>query len=71
MQQDISFVLDTDNIALCDLLKITSVANSGGQAKMMITSGLVSRNNIIETRKTAKIKAGDIIKLKGITINVH
>lgn len=48
-------------IALCDLLKLTGLVNSGGHAKQVIAEGCVLRNGIIETRKTAKIKAGETI----------
>ena len=34
--QTIEFTLNTEHIALCDLLKLTGLANSGGQAKTMI-----------------------------------
>ncbi|MBR7059100.1 MAG: RNA-binding S4 domain-containing protein [Neisseriaceae bacterium] len=71
MTKKISFNLNNkDYIALCDLLKITSVANSGGEAKQMITQSLVLRGNEIETRKTAKIKAGEVIYCNGVSIEV-
>ncbi|MBO7081783.1 MAG: RNA-binding S4 domain-containing protein [Neisseriaceae bacterium] len=55
------FVLQQPHIELCQLLKITGIANSGGQAKMMIADQMVLRNGNIETRKTAKIGAGETI----------
>ena len=59
----ISFSLNgNENIALCDLLKLVSLCNSGGQAKMMIADGQVLRNGVVETRKTAKIRAGEKIE---------
>ena len=59
----ISFSLNgNDHIALCDLLKLTALTNSGGQAKMMIADGQVLRNGVVETRKTAKIRAGEKIE---------
>ena len=51
-----------EHIALCDLLKLTGLADSGGQAKTWIA----------ETRKTAKILAGEIIELdNGSAIKVQ
>ena len=41
-------------IALCDLLKLTGLVESGGRAKQLIRQ--------VETRKTAKIIAGDCIQ---------
>ena len=48
-------------IALCDLLKLTGIANSGGQGKAMVADGLVTVDGEIELRKTAKIRKGQIV----------
>ncbi|WP_159991857.1 RNA-binding S4 domain-containing protein [Pelistega ratti] len=58
-------------IALCDLLKLTGVVDSGGQAKVLITEGYILRNGEVETRKTAKIRANECIELDGMVINVR
>ena len=48
----ISFSLNgNENIALCDLLKLVSLCNSGGQAKMMIADGQVLRKTETEILK--------------------
>ncbi|ORF29464.1 RNA-binding S4 domain-containing protein [Snodgrassella alvi] len=57
-------------IALCDLLKLAGLAESGGRAKQLIAEGKVLRNQQPETRKTAKIVAGDSIRLCDSEINV-
>lgn len=57
-------------VALCDLLKLTGLAESGGRAKQMITEGLVQRNQQPETRKTAKIIVGDCIGVGNTEIYV-
>lgn len=68
----ISFSLNgNENIALCDLLKLVSLCNSGGQAKMMIADGQVLRNGVVETRKTAKIRAGEKIEFNQYIISVE
>ncbi len=61
---------DTDPIALCDLLKTVGIADSGGQAKAWIAAGEVLRNGVVETRKTAKIRAGDVVTFGTATITV-
>ena len=67
----ISFSLNgNENIALCDLLKLVSLCNSGGQAKMMIADGQVLRNGVVETRKTAKIRVGEKIEFNQTVISV-
>ena len=56
-----TFVLKGEFIALCDLLKTTGIANSGGQGKAMVADGLVTVDGEIELRKTAKIRAGQVV----------
>lgn len=62
---------NNEYIALCDLLKIVGIASSGGQAKAWIAEGLVMRNGEIEMRKTAKIRAGEIIVFDQQEISVQ
>lgn len=38
------YLEDNEYIALCDLLKLVGLAESGGQAKAFIAEGLVLRN---------------------------
>ena len=65
------YLEDQDHIALCDLLKLAGLAESGGQAKVLIAAGQVQRNGATETRKTAKICAGEIITLHGNTLEIQ
>ncbi|WP_066566116.1 RNA-binding S4 domain-containing protein [Snodgrassella sp. CFCC 13594] len=66
-----AFYLDGhEYVALCDLLKLAGVVDSGGRAKHVIGDGAVSRNGVVETRKTAKIHAGEIIALGDVIIEV-
>ncbi len=55
------FTIRGECIALCDLLKATGVAESGGMAKVLITSGAVLVDGQPELRKTAKIRAGQVV----------
>lgn len=65
------FYLDKHEfVALCDLLKLTAMADSGGQAKHLIVSGKVLRNGHVEIQKTAKIREGEVITLNDMTIKV-
>lgn len=57
-------------IELHKLLKITSVALSGGEAKVMIAEGLASVDGTIELRKRCKIRAGQTVECNGTTIAV-
>lgn len=57
-------------IELCQLLKFAGLTGSGGEAKTVITEGLVTVNGEIETRKRKKIVAGDVVSFGGKTIQV-
>ncbi len=59
-----------DFIALCDLLKVTSLTQNGGQAKHVIGEGQVKVDGVIETRKRCKIRQGQLIEYKGMQIKV-
>ena len=56
------FTLKGEFIALCDLLKTTGIANSGGQGKAIVADGLVHVDGEIELRKTAKIRKGQVVE---------
>jgi len=56
-----AFTLTGDYIALNDLLKLTGLCGSGGEAKMLIADGAVEVNGELETRKTYKVRAGDVV----------
>ncbi|MFT7675678.1 MAG: ribosome-associated protein [Gammaproteobacteria bacterium] len=59
-----------DFVELYKILKFEGLANSGGQAKLMIGDGLVSVNGDVETRKRRKIVAGDKIDFGGQLIEI-
>ena len=64
------FTLKGEFIALCDLLKTTGIANSGGQGKAIVADGLVHVDGEIELRKTAKIRKGQVVECFDHKINV-
>lgn len=61
----IEFTLREEYIELIRLLKAVQLADSGGIAKMLVEKGEVKRNGEIEYRKRAKIRAGEIIEVRG------
>ncbi len=65
------FELEDDYIELFKLLKVTGIAESGAQAKMLIDEGAVKRNGEIETRKRAKIIFGERIKVGDEVIEIE
>jgi len=68
--QQLDFQLRGEFIALNDLLKLTGVSDSGGAAKALVAEGVVSVDGQVETRKTAKIRAGQVVALTGVRIRV-
>lgn len=67
-----TFTLETDQeyIQLIQLLKHIQIASSGGHAKMMVEGGLVYVNTEQEFRKRKKLRAGDVVELEGVRIEI-
>jgi len=61
--EQIKFELKSDYIELMKLLKLLQIAESGGQAKLMIENGEVVLNGNLETRKRAKLRKKDILQI--------
>jgi len=59
-----------DFIELNNLLKITGMCNSGGQAKLLIAEGLVQVDGKTETRKRCKIRKGQQVEFNGEIVEV-
>lgn len=57
-------------IELCQFLKFASLTSSGGEAKQVISEGLVSVNGALESRKRRKLVVGDRVTFSGKTIVV-
>ncbi|MCU0841757.1 MAG: RNA-binding S4 domain-containing protein [Thiobacillaceae bacterium] len=68
--QTVEFRLNGEYVALCDLLKLAGVADSGGQGKALVASGAVRVDGRPEARKTAKIRAGQVVTCQGARILV-
>lgn len=65
-----TFELRGEFIELCNLLKLAGIANSGGQGKLMVSDGIVKVDGQVETRRTAKIRTGQIVDCLGQSIQV-
>lgn len=65
-----TFELNGEYIELCNLLKLAGLANSGGQGKLMVSDGIVKVDGNIETRRTAKIRAGQVVQCMDQQIRV-
>ncbi len=65
------FLLNDEHVRLCDLLKLAGIADSGGQGKHLVAAGEVSVDGQPESRKTAKIRAGQTVACHGVNIVVR
>ena len=70
MSNTITIKLKTSPTELHKILKFEGLVASGGEAKRVISDGLVTVNGEIETRKRKKIIAGDIIAFNGDTLTI-
>ncbi|HSW04503.1 RNA-binding S4 domain-containing protein [Aquabacterium sp.] len=68
--QTIEFLLRGEFITLDHLLKATGLAGSGGQAKALVAEGKVQVDGRDELRKTAKLRAGQVVSLTGARIRL-
>ena len=69
--QKLSFTLEGEFVELNQLLKLVGLCESGGAGKMIVASGDVRVDGQQELRKTAKIRAGQVVRLDDIEIHVQ
>lgn len=69
--QQLEFSLDGEYVELNQLLKLAGLCESGGAGKMLVASGAVSVDGNKELRKTAKIRAGQVVRLGDVRITVQ
>lgn len=62
MMKEIS--IETEYIKLDQFLKLIGVAQTGGQAKMIISEGSVLVNDEITLQRGKKIRKDDIVKIE-------
>lgn len=59
----IQFQLQGEFVELNQLLKLAGLCDSGGAGKHLVATGVVSVDGQVELRKTAKIRAGQVVTL--------
>jgi ribosome-associated protein len=65
-----TFEIEGEYIELLGLLKALGIAETGGHAKLIVDSGVVIRNGMIETRRRAKLIKGDEIRIEDLLIDM-
>ena len=68
--QNVTFHLNAEYVELCNLLKLTGIADSGGRGKALVAEGAVQVDGQPESRKAAKIRAGQVVECQGSLISV-
>lgn len=69
--QQLEFQLNGEYVELNQLLKIVGLCDSGGAGKALVAEGIVSVDGQIESRKTAKIRAGSVVSLGDVRITIQ
>ena len=68
--QKIEFGLNREFVQLNQLLKLTGLCDSGGAGKALVAGGGVSVDGKPESRKTCKIRVGQVVTLADVEIKV-
>jgi len=63
--------IETEFIKLDSFLKAENLASSGGEAKILISEGMVLVNGECETRRGRKLYPGDKVELEGHVLIVE
>jgi ribosome-associated protein len=66
----IEFKLEGEFIPLIQLLKATNVVQTGGEAQIVVSEGLVKYNGEVDTRKRLKVRKGDLVEFENHKITV-
>ena len=68
--QTIDFELDRDFVELNQLLKLAGLCDSGAAGQQLVASGAVRVDGEVELRKTAKLRAGQVVTLDDVAIRI-
>jgi ribosome-associated protein len=66
----IEFKVTGDYIPMIQLLKACNLVQTGGEAQIVVTEGEVKYNGTVDYRKRLKVKKGDMVEFRGVTIKV-
>ena len=65
-----TFTLTSEYIEMNKLMKFLQLVETGGQAKIAISDGLVTVNGEMELRLRRKLRKGDIVDFDGTKIEI-
>lgn len=68
--QSIEFAVQGEYVELNQLLKLVGIADSGGAGKAIVARGEVQVDGRPETRKTCKLRPGQLVSLGNVRIRL-
>ncbi|MCG9746980.1 RNA-binding S4 domain-containing protein [Shewanella sp. Isolate8] len=68
--QTLALLPGEEYIELYKVLKVQSMTSGGGEAKMVISEGLVTVDGEVETRKRKKVIAGQVVSYNGESVTI-
>lgn len=58
-----TIAIDTEYISMNKLLKFSGIADTGGQAFLMIEDGIIFLNGVQVHEKRKKVRVGDVVNI--------
>ena len=62
--------IETESIKLDSLLKFAAVVGTGGEAKYVISEGMVTVNGEVCTMRGKKLRPGDKVSFQGLDFEI-
>ena len=62
--------IETEYIKLDSLLKFAAVVGTGGEAKYVISEGMVTVNGEVSTMRGKKLRPGDRVSFQGLDFEI-
>ena len=62
--------IEGEMIRLGQLLKLSGLADSGGEARELVTEGVVRVNGVVDTRRGRQLNSGDVVEVNGERVRV-
>lgn len=65
-----TITIKKEPIELFKVIKIANWVSGGGEAKFVVSEGLVELNGEVETRKAKKVYNGDVVSFQEMAVKV-
>ena len=67
---ELTLLAGEEYIELYKVLKVRGMISGGGEAKHVISEGLVTVNGEVDTRKRKKVIAGEVVTFNGESVKI-